>query len=111
MKIFEDVLLFFCGKCHIAELPMAFLVPFLWVLGEAANARRFDHELGYAAKDASVSFMDFIPWAMRMRETQREQVRNQHGFGKDPVGVGMVWQVCGENDVGSWQKPGKMGGL
>eukprot|EP00438_Fugacium_kawagutii_P001775 Skav227152 [mRNA] locus=scaffold133:759709:765021:- [translate_table: standard] len=29
--------------------------------------------------------MDFIPWASRVREAQREQVKNQHGFGKEEV--------------------------
>lgn len=32
---------------------------------------------------SKVTLMDFIPWATRVRESQREQVRSQHGFGKD----------------------------
>jgi len=32
-----------------------------------------------------VTLMDFIPWATRVRESQREQVRSQHGFGKEEV--------------------------
>ncbi|CAK9018320.1 unnamed protein product [Durusdinium trenchii] len=45
---------------------------------------RFEAEMGDPGAD-QVSFMNFIPWAIRVRESQRDQVRNQHGFGKEEV--------------------------
>lgn len=53
---------------------------------EAATELRklFEAEMGDPGAD-QVSFMNFIPWAIRVRESQRDQVRNQHGFGKEEV--------------------------
>lgn len=39
---------------------------------------------------SQVGLMDFIPWATNLRDLQREQVRNQRGFGKDKGFFGNV---------------------
>ena len=50
------------------------------------------------------SLSDFIPWATRLRDAQREVVKLQHGFGKDGMRPRDLGVMCGQEEVHAFRE-------